>query len=192
MDISSRAMLTVWVASLVCSAASSQPRAIDTSKSRMTVLVSKSGVFSAFGHDHQIGAPIAGGTVDVTARRVELRANATALQVQDKEGSEKDRQQIQTTMLGPEVLDAERNPEIVFRSTSADSAGGGSWTVHGDLTLHGQTRPATVQVRESGGHYTGTANIKQTDFGIKPVKVAGGTVRVKDEVRIEFDIQLAP
>jgi hypothetical protein len=37
----------------------------------------------------------------------------------------------------------------------------------------------------------GNAVVKQSDFGIKPVKVAGGTVKVKDEVRIEFDIQLA-
>jgi len=46
-------------------------------------------------------------------------------------------------------------------------------------------------VRETGGHFVGTARFKQMEFGIKPVKVAGGSVRVKDEVRIEFDIWLA-
>jgi hypothetical protein len=46
-------------------------------------------------------------------------------------------------------------------------------------------------VAEKAGHYVGSALIKLTEFGIKPVKVAGGTVKVKDEVRIEFDIQLA-
>jgi len=30
--------------------------------------------------------------------------------------------------------------------------------------------------------------LKQTDFGIKPVTIAGGTVKVKDELTIEFDI----
>jgi hypothetical protein len=48
-----------------------------------------------------------------------------------------------------------------------------------------------VEVRKKGEHYIGVAQFKQTDFGIKPVKVAGGAVRVKDQVRIEFDIQLA-
>jgi polyisoprenoid-binding protein YceI len=63
--------------------------------------------------------------------------------------------------------------------------------VEGKLTLHGETRPVSVEVRESEGRYMGTARLKQSDFGIKPVKVAGGTVRVKDEVKIEFAIQLA-
>jgi hypothetical protein len=34
-------------------------------------------------------------------------------------------------------------------------------------------------------------HLKQTEFGIKPVKVAGGAVRVKDEIQIDLDIQLA-
>ena len=94
-------------------------------------------------------------------------------------------------MLGPEVLDAERHPEIAFRSTAAEPAGAGSWKVQGNLTLHGQTRTVVVEVREEGGHYVGTSRFKQTEFGIQPVKVAGGSIRVKDEIRIEFNIQLA-
>jgi hypothetical protein len=30
--------------------------------------------------------------------------------------------------------------------------------------------------------------LRQKDFGITPVSVAGGSVKVKDEVRIEFEI----
>ncbi len=157
----------------------------------MTIHVYKSGVFSAFGHNHEISAPIARGTVDTAARQVELYTNAGALQVRDPDASDKDRTDIQSTMLGPEVLDAQRYPEIVFRSTSVQPAGAGSWRVEGTLTLRGQTRPITAEVREAGGRYVGAARLKQTDFGITPVKVAGGTVRVKDEIRIDFDIQLA-
>lgn len=157
----------------------------------MTVRVYKAGVLSAFGHDHEIAAPISGGTVDANAHKVELKIKAAALKVEDKDTSDKDREQIQSTMLGPEVLDVQRHPEIAFKATSAESAGNGSWTVHGDLTLHGATKPVTVEVRDEAGRYSGTARVKQSDFDIKPVKVAGGTVRVKDEVRIEFNIQLA-
>lgn len=49
----------------------------------------------------------------------------------------------------------------------------------------------TVDVSEKDGHYVGSAVLKQADFGMKPVRVAGGTVRVKDEARIGFDIRLA-
>ena len=156
----------------------------------MTVHAYKAGVFSAFGHDHDIAAPIASGKVDPSARAVELRVQAASLRVEDAKASEKDRADIQKTMLGPEVLDVERHPEILFRSTAAQPAGGGAWTVRGTLTLHGESRPVTVEVREKEGHYAGNVLLKQTDYGIKPVRVAGGTVKVKDQIRIDFDIEL--
>jgi polyisoprenoid-binding protein YceI len=172
-------------------AATAQQHAIDTAKSTMTVRVYKAGVFSAFGHNHEIAAPIARGTADTSAHQVELYVNATALQVRDPDTSGKDRAEIQNTMLGPEVLDATNQPEIAFRSTAVEPMGTGAWKVNGNLTLHGQTHPISVEVREENGHYLGNSLLKQTDFGIKPVKVAGGSIRVKDEIRIEFDIQLA-
>ena len=175
---------------ILASFAHGQQRAIASAKSELTIHVYKSGILSAFGHDHEIAAPIAVGSVDIGARRVELRVNASALRVRDPNVSEKDRSEIQNTMLGPDVLDATRHQEIVFRSTAAEPGGEGVWRVNGTLTLHGESRPVTVDVREHEGHYVGTARLKQTDFGIKPVKVAGGTVRVKDEVRVDFDIQL--
>lgn len=185
--------VVLWAASLALTAgASAQQRGIDIGKSTMTVRVSKAGLLSALGHDHEIAAPVSRGVVNVTAGQVELYAKAGALQVRDPDTSDKDRAQIQSTMLGPEVLDAARYSEIVFRSTSAEAAGPGSWKLSGNLTLHGQTRAVAVEVRETGGHYVGAARFKQTDFGMTPVKVAGGTIRVKDEVRIEFDIQLTP
>ena len=168
-----------------------QPQGIDAEKSALTVEVYKAGVFSALGHDHNINAPITRGTVDTSSRQVELYVNAGALQVRDPKVSDKDRVEIQNTMLSPKVLDAERHPEIAFRSASAEPMGAGLWRLNGNLTLHGETRPVVVQVRETGGHYIGVALFKLTEFGIEPVKVAGGSIRVKDEIRIEFDVQLA-
>jgi hypothetical protein len=45
-------------------------------------------------------------------------------------------------------------------------------------------------VRETG-RYRASTILKQRDFGIQPIRVAGGTVRVKDEIRLEFDIAAA-
>ena len=172
-------------------AASAQQRAIDAGKSLMTVRVYKAGFLSALGHDHEIAAPITRGRVDATSGHVELYVSAGALQVRDPKASDKDRAEIQKTMLGPEVLDGQQYPEIVFRSSSAQPIGAGNWKVSGNLMLHGETRALVVEVRVTGGHYVGTTSFKQTDFGIKPVKVAGGSIRVKDQVRMEFDVQLA-
>jgi len=83
-------------------------------------------------------------------------------------------------MLGPEVLDTQHHPEIVFKSTGAEATGPGQWTVRGNLTLCGQTRPVTVHATLKDGHYTGESTVKQSDFGIKPPGMAG--VKTKDEV----------
>ncbi len=179
------------ITGFLCAAASAEQRQIDTAKSEMTVRVYKAGVLGAFGHDHEIAAPIESGAVDTSAHTVELRVAAASLRVRDPKASEKDRGEIQSTMVGPEVLDAEHHPEIVFRSTGAESTGDGAWRLHGNLVIHGQSHPIEVEVRGSGGHYRGSTRLKQSEFGIEPVKVAGGTIRVKDEIRIEFDIQLA-
>jgi polyisoprenoid-binding protein YceI len=185
-------VLVVLAASLAwIAAASAQQHAIDSGKSVMTVRVYKAGVFSALGHEHEIAAPITGGVVDSAAHHVELHIKAGSLRVHDPNASERDRDEIQKTMLGSDVLDVEHYTEIVFRSTGLEPTGSYSWKVRGDLTLHGQTRPVTVEVRESSGHYVGSSRFKQTEFGMKPVKVAGGAIKVKDEVRVEFDIQLA-
>lgn len=185
-------VVALWTGSLfLATGALAQPRAIDTAKSTMTVRVYKAGLLSGLGHDHQISAPLVSGTVDTASRRVELRVNARTMQVVDPGVSDKDRAEIQSNMLGPEVLDSAQYSEIVFQSTSAAAAGAGAWKLNGSLTVHGQTHAVTVDVKEAAGHYTGMSRFRQSDFGIKPIKVAGGAIRVKDEIQIEFDIQLA-
>jgi len=105
--------------------------------------------------------------------------------------SEKDRGEVQKVMLGPDVLDTSRYPEIKFVSEKVEVLGESRWRVAGNLTLHGQTKPVTLETTLEKGHYRGTATVLQTNFGITPIKVAGGSIKVKDEVQIEYDIVLA-
>jgi hypothetical protein len=58
----------------------------------------------------------------------------------------------------------------------------------GTLSLHGKTRSVSFHIVRSSGHYRGDVILKQRDFGITPVMVAGGTVKVKDEMKIDLDI----
>jgi polyisoprenoid-binding protein YceI len=177
-------------ASLMCVPdVSAQQHDIDTQNSTLTIHVGKTGAFSGLGHEHEVSAPIHNGSADTGSHpEVEVHVDARALRVIDKDDSEKDRAEVQKTMLGPEVLDSERHQDIVFKSVAAEPAGQGRWTLAGNLTLHGQTRPVTVHVMLKDGRYTGEAIVKQTDFGIRPPGRAG--VRAKDEVRIEFDVRL--
>lgn len=161
---------------------------IDEQKSAITIRVYKTGLFSAFAHNHEIHAPIQQGNFDEQKRTVELTVNAKQLRVLDPDASASDRVQVQANMVGPKVLDVERFPEIKFHSTSIEPVGSGKWGLHGDLTLHGQTHSVKVDVQGEKGHYSGSATLKQTDFGITPITIAGGAVKVKDEIRVEFEI----
>ena len=185
-------VLAVGLASVVGVAAQSEARAIDVRRSVLRIRVFKSGLFSAFAHNHEIEAPIAQGRVELSeSPSVTLLVDARKLRVLDPGLSADKRVEVQKTMDGPQVLDSSRFPEISFRSTAIEKMGADHWTVRGNLTLHGQTRPVAVQVALRDGDYRGSATLKQRDFGIAPVSIAGGTVKVKDEVKIEFDIILA-
>jgi polyisoprenoid-binding protein YceI len=118
---------------------------------------------------------------------------AASLQVTD-DVSEKDRNDIQNKM-NQDVLETSQYPEIVFESTQVALAqlGENSYVanVTGNLALHGTTRQEKIsaQVSVSGDTLRayGEFTLRQTDYGIKLVSVAGGTLKVKDEVKIAFD-----
>jgi polyisoprenoid-binding protein YceI len=164
------------------------------SRSTITVRVGKSGIFSAFGDNHEIRAPIASGKVDDGPQpSVELAIDAKGMKVLDAKLAPEKRAEVQTKMLGSDVLDVERYAEIRFRSTSVKPAGSeGRWRVEGVLELHGASAPVEFDVTVADGRVLGSAHVSQKAFGIPPISAAGGTVKVRDEVQIEFDVFLEP
>jgi polyisoprenoid-binding protein YceI len=164
---------------------------MDPAASKVTIHVEKSGLFAAFAHNHIVSAPLASGRLDPDQRTVELKFHTADLKVLDPGSSASEREKIQSTMQSSEVLDPAKFPEISFASTSVESPSGNRYLAHGNLTLHGVTKPVDVPVSFANGHYTGKVTIKQTEFGITPVRIAGGAVRVKDPITIEFDIVTA-
>lgn len=164
---------------------------IDTAASKVTVQVWKSGLFSAFAHNHTIAAPIASGHVDPEKRSVELKFNSQAMKVMDPDVKDSERADIERTMKSDAVLGATQFPEIGFVSKTVEMPEANRFLVHGELTLHGVTKPIELPVTFSDGRYKGSVKLKQTDFGITPVKIAGGTVRVKDEIEVVFEIVLS-
>jgi YceI-like domain len=166
-----------------------ESRQIDAAQSTLTVFVYKSGLFSAFADDHIIDAPIASGTIsDAAPLSVVIGVRAGDLKVRDPKLSAEKRAEVQTRMLSAEVLDTQKFPMIGFESTAVEPGGADRWTVTGRLTIHGQSRPVTFPVTRANGRYRGAVTLKQRDFGITPISIGGGTVKVKDEIKIEFDI----
>lgn len=171
--------------------AAAQVTPIDTASSKLLVHVSKSGVFSGFADNHEVEAPISEGTIDEKQARVRFSVDSRQMKVLDPQLPADKRQQVQERMLGPEVLDSTRFPKISFESSHRELDHEGKMRIEGRLSLHGVTKPVSVVALARDGRYTGRFILKQRDFGITPVSIAGGTVKVKDELTIEFDIRAA-
>ena len=176
---------------LLAGACLAQELKIDAAKSTITIHVGKAGLFSAAGHEHDVTAPVEGTFSEAGTPRVAIDVDARKLTVQpNPKVNAKDQAEIQDSMQR-KVLESDHYPRIAFRSTNAQKTGADAWKVAGTLTLHGVTRPVTVDVKKAGDVYAGGARIKQTDFGIQPVSVAGGVVKVKNELEIRFEIRAA-
>ena len=174
---------------------------IDPQQSKMEIHVGKEGAFKAFGHDHLIEAKQVSGEVQFDSQRIEqssvrLQVPTKSITVIDPGESEKDRKEVQATMEAEKVLDVAKFPEITFASTSISAAkktsDGWELTLSGKLNLHGVEKTVTFPLRVRTGNKElraeGEVYILQTDFGITPVKVGGGTVKVKDKLKITFNI----
>jgi polyisoprenoid-binding protein YceI len=179
---------------------------VDAANSQVVVLVGKTGVFGFVGHAHEVVAPAVRGRVSVDLAdwqqaSVSLEFDASALRVTGKGETPADAAAVQQVMLGEQVLDVRRFPTIAFQSrhvsVSARTLNTADVTIEGDLTLHGATRPMTIRASvtlDGGDHFTarGAFSLKQTDFGMVPVTAVGGTVRVKDELGIQFVLRGSP
>jgi len=167
----------------------------------LQISVYKEGLLKAFGHDHLISADMLSGRVLFNAEMLEdssvdLTVEEASLRVIEPGVSESDRQQIQSTMAGKAVLDEQSFPAIRFTSTRVmrekKTSDGWDLTLEGSLTLHGVPKSISLPLHlsEEDGELRayGEVSILQTDFGISPIKVGGGAVKVKNRIRIRFDV----
>jgi polyisoprenoid-binding protein YceI len=168
---------------------------IDGNTSRFTVRAFATGMLSALGHSPTIAIRDFTGEARLEPEpSLKLRVRADSLEVTD-DISSKDRAEMERTM-HLEVLETTKYPEIVYESTSAtlNPIGEGRWqaNVSGNLTLHGVTRGQNIamQVTLMGDmlRASGDFTLSQSSYGIKPVSVAGGTLKLKDELKLSFDV----
>ncbi len=109
--------------------------------------------------------------------------------------SDKDRKEMERTMK-EEILETSSYPEIVYECSriAATKAGEGQYSVNftGDLTMHGVTRrqtvPARVVVSGDSMRAFGDFSLLQSDYKLKLASVAGGALKVKDEVKFSFNV----
>jgi polyisoprenoid-binding protein YceI len=173
----------------VIAAAAGQDIPIDVQRSTITIHTAKAGLLSAAGHDHAIDAPISSGTIRESASpHIEFTVETAKMTVKpDPKVDAKTQAQIQKDM-EELTLEPKKFPEITFRSSRVEKLADGQWKVEGELSLHGVTKPISLTVKRTGDAYVAHTILKQTDFGIKPISVGGGMIKVKNEIEIDFQI----
>jgi len=190
-------------------AVASLDRPIDTTASRIYVLVGKSGLV---GHVHAVEARLVSGnlrlgattqagqwTFDMRSFVVDTPAARTMLGLPG-EVDASTQEQTQANMLGPEVLDVARHPIATFRidsalpSTQVRPQAAAAYDLRGTFILKGVERPlavtATVEDRAGTLLLRGSFSLKQSAYGMKPYAKFGGMVGVADELKIWADIWL--
>lgn len=172
---------------------------IDSQTGTFTVKAFATGLLSAFAHSPTIAVPDFGGEVIFNPEAIEqsflrMVVQSASLTVTG-DISGKDREEINRKM-HEEVLESDSYPEIVYECSreSASKTGEGQYsvTLNGKLTLHGVERDqpvsAHVSVNRDALRAMGDFSIRQSDYAIRPVTAAGGTIKLKDELKISFNI----
>ena len=172
---------------------------MDSRASRFTVQAFATGMLARMGHNPTIGIRDFSGEMKFDPDKLQaggfhLVIKTASLSVQD-DVNDKDRREIERLM-SQEVLEISKFPEVVYDASNikitkmADALY--SAAVSGNLTMHGVTNSQTIPVRValfgSMLRASGDFSLEQTDYNIKLVSVAGGALKLKDELKFSFEI----
>jgi len=129
----------------------------------------------------------------VTAATVTADLDLGSLEVREGTGgakplTDRDRKEIKKTISG--ILG---DGEASFTSSRIIRTGASGGAVEGALTINGKAQPLRLQVSEpepGPGRYRGTGTVVQSAYGIKPYVGFFGALRLRDEVGVEFEVDL--
>jgi hypothetical protein len=167
---------------------------------RVVIKTGRAGLAARAGHDLTIEVARWSAQVDVPAEGNGGAAAATvsaeldlgSLEVREGTGgamplTDRDRREIKKQMgaiLGGGTAS--------FASSRVILSGSSGGAIEGTVTVNGTSQPARLQVTDSGsGRYRGSATLAQTGFRIKPYTGFFGALKLRDEVVVEFEVDLS-
>ncbi|MFO0794510.1 MAG: YceI family protein [Candidatus Brocadiaceae bacterium] len=169
---------------------------------KILVYTFKEGFLSAVAHDLLID--VTNFTVKLTVPvsgspfvEAEVQSNSLKVICAMKDGQhlpealkDKDKADIEDAIV-KDVLHPAKYPLILFLSKNIQAVGD-VYYAKGELTLHGVTRPVEFDFRiTNGADLKGRVVLPQKDYGIKPYKALLGTLKVKNEVDVGFELSLS-
>ena len=134
--------------------------------------------------------------VDVTVQSTKADFSDATFELTAKTASIETRVEPRNKHLkSPDFFDVEKYPTLNFKSTGIEAAGKDQYKLKGDLTIHGVTKPVTMDLAYKGtvenpmskkptAAFQISGTIKRTDFGIGEKFPSG---MISDEVRIKAD-----
>jgi polyisoprenoid-binding protein YceI len=160
----------------------------------LSVHTKRTGAAAMAGHNLLIEVTSWEATVELGAdTSIALDADGGSLKVREGSGGmqalqDEDRENIEQT-IDDEVL---KGDSISFRSTGVTPADGAAgFSVEGDLTLNGATRPVAFDLAiTADGGLEAVAVVKQSDWGMKPYSGLFGALKVVDEVEVAIEARL--
>ena len=167
---------------------------------RVVIKTGRAGLAARAGHDLTIEVTRWSAQVEVPAEddgglaaaTVSAELDLGSLEVREGTGgamplTDRDRREIKKQMGG--ILG---DATATFASSRIIPSGASGGAIEGTVTLNGKTQPARLQVTAPGsGRYRGSATLAQTGFGIKPYTGFFGALKLRDEVGVEFEVDLA-
>jgi len=124
-----------------------------------------------------------------SSARVNIRAASIGTGQADRDGH----------LVSPDFFDVETFPELTFVATDVARADAATWTVTGDLTIKGVTRPVTIDFESTGSArdpfgnlrvgFEGATTINRKDWGLTwNAALETGGVLVSEKIKLEFDV----
>jgi polyisoprenoid-binding protein YceI len=170
---------------------------IDTRASQFTVQAFASGLVAAVAHSPKIAIRDWTGEAQVASNTLEgvflkVRVKAASLEVLD-ELRDADRREIHRIM-NQEVLETAAFPEVVYETSEvkAEKVRDDLYKlkVRGRLSLHGVSNEhsfnAQVSLAEDSARAYGDFTVRQSEYDIRIASIAGGTLKLQDDLKFSF------
>jgi polyisoprenoid-binding protein YceI len=171
---------------------------LDQAHSSLVFKVSHLGFSSFTGRFARFDAKLSFDPAKPTAARVEATIDPRSIESDNPPSG------FLAILQGTDWLDAERYPQMTFRSTRVTSLGGRRLRVHGELTLHGTTRPVDIDAVFNGGYaghpmdpharigFSARSRLKRSDFGISlGIPEPGSQLGVGDVLELFFETEFS-
>ncbi|GAB3038625.1 YceI family protein [Spirosoma pulveris] len=184
-----KSLLFSVAALLSLSTAYAQTWAVDKSHSRVGFTLTHNLLSDVDGNFKAFDAKITSAKADLSDATFELTADVNSINT--------DNERRDGHLKSPDFFDAAKFPALSFKSTSFKKVEGKQYKLTGDLTMHGVTKPVTLNVimvgpvamkgmggkeQEKAG-FKASGTIKRSDFGIGTIPV----VVVSDEIELKVN-----